>query len=95
MINLVDKICKYCGKEYQCQFFDKDRSKFCSKHCVGKGTKKRSNSIIVYCGFCKKEMKLPISRFKQNKLGVVYCSQRCKSNALKSGKAGYGFKSIN
>lgn len=49
---------------------------------------------IIKCGFCQKEMYKHLSRIAQNKLGIVYCSQACKGNSLKSGNAGYGFKKI-
>jgi len=57
--------------------------------------KKVIKGISVACGFCKIEMFLHPSRIKQNKFGVVYCSQLCKANAMKEGKAGYGLKNLN
>jgi len=32
----ITLICQYCKKEYIVQFYRKDKSKFCSKHCKGK-----------------------------------------------------------
>lgn len=96
MINIVTKFCACCGKEYQCHFNDRDRSKYCSRECLGKHAPKRSVARFpIPCGHCKKEMLLSKGRIAQNKLGIVYCSHGCKKEAMKLGKAGYGFKPID
>ena len=92
MINTVCKICLFCAKDYTCHYNEKDRSKYCSRKCLGKGAKKRSNNVVTLCGLCKKEIKVPCSRLKQNKKGVIYCNHKCQSQAMKTGIATYGFK---
>lgn len=94
MSNYIYKECNFCQKSYKCHKSYSERSKYCSRICLGKSTPKRSNNEIIQCGFCHKEMKLPKSRKKQTSLGIICCSRECKGKLMKSGNAGYGFKKI-
>jgi len=57
--------------------------------------KKVINGVIVFCGFCKIQMIVHHSRISQNKLGIIHCSQKCKSQSIKNGTAGFGLKKTN
>ncbi len=84
--------CLHCGKEIyvsQCLIGTK---KYCSRHCVGKGTRKRHASQIKKCAFCSSKIKIVNNRIKRSKTKKFYCSFSCKGKALKTYGLHYGFK---
>lgn len=93
--------CKACSQEFYVSKCNLNKSKYCSKKCADickaddmKG-KIILTGIFINCPICKKEMYKTKSRINQNKSRIIYCSHKCQSEALKSGKAGYGFKRLN
>lgn len=84
--------CLHCGKDIyvsQCLIGIK---KYCSRHCLGKGTKKRCGSQTMKCAFCSSKIKIENYRIKRSKTKTFYCSFFCKGKALKTYRLHYGFK---
>jgi len=86
--NIVLK-CQYCNKDYNARYEQKERSRFCSKSCVGKslaGSKKKpkGKSVEKTCLYCNEKFIVKASRID----GSKYCSKSCKclSNTTKKQK---------
>lgn len=76
--------CSYCGKKFLKRNKDikEGRNTFCSRKC--QGLHKTSNhKIKLICSYCGKEFNRDISKLKNSKSKLYFCSKKCKNNAQK------------
>ena len=70
-ITKVDKICKYCGKEYKMHFHRKDTNLYCSIECYN-----NDRRDFLICPSCGKHF---ISPKYENR---IYCSEICAAKGV-------------
>lgn len=63
--------CVLCGKEFNS---DRKSTRYCGKECSDKA---QENKIEVNCGYCDKDLRVPMYEFINNKKN--YCSVVCKN----------------
>ena len=81
--------CQYCGKEFK---GDSKKPKYCSRKCMGLAN---SNSLIIQCEQCGKEIKIKPSLYKTAE--HHFCSLKCRSlykSINESGKNNINYKRI-
>jgi len=87
--------CKTCSKEFYISPCQEGATKYCSESCRSKGCDRSSRKTGRYfnCGICgKQKYQAKIAYEKNSKTGIKFCSQKCKTRALKKEIVSYGFK---
>lgn len=82
MRNYITLKCNYCNNDYIAREDQKERSKFCSRSCIGKSLagkerKPKGEAIIKNCLYCDEKFKVKYSRIETAK----YCSRLCATRA--------------
>ena len=92
MPTYVEHQCCHCKKTFQVQlkYHNSGRGRYCSKKCQSEASKtpKDLNSI---CCLCHEPFYASASRKLNSKSGFIFCSTKCKNNAL---SIGVGFESM-
>lgn len=76
--------CEYCGKEFlkERKYIKRTKHHFCSVSCSNKMIHKL-HSVIVKCACCGKEFRKSLSKLKNSKSKLYFCSKECKNKAQK------------
>ncbi len=72
----------YCGKTYYVPKNQLDKRKTCSRVCGGKRSRNRSKYV---CGFCFKSFERALSKERNSKSKIYFCSRGCKDSAQRLG----------
>lgn len=74
--------CKQCNLEFLARkdWVDKGKVQYCSSICSNKA-KHYNSSIELSCNFCGKKYRRIISKLKNSKSGLNFCSRKCKELA--------------
>jgi HNH endonuclease len=82
MLKGIISTCQNCRKEIYVSKCLIGKKKYCSRHCLGKCSPKRSASSSVLCNRCSKEFSIQNYRKKNSETQVFFCSKECKNKGI-------------